>query len=820
MAHMMPPGPNMVPEHLPNPDLVKKVVQQLKINGLFDEMRRDCLADIDTKPAFQNLKQRVEGHVTGILDGQRWSPTLNKNQLRSKIRESVMQSGILNEGVERILFQVFNAKVHSLFLPKIEEFIKENGDELRKEFLPPPMEIPMMGNAQFVPPPAPVPPEMHPENLPPMPAQPPPPESPSIGIVNETAKMTPETVTDVTMETTVEEIQNLPEQEISMKDIAPEDVIVKAINTPSPQHSPELNEDEAPKIPEDAVNPLRSLIQSLLVSKKSIIETNDDESTQVPDEQSMDIGEETIKVEGYSPTIDPSEIEGFTDDEADDDNSQKQTQNENLGPQTPRKVEPYSPKMRHVSKSPDPSEQYSPTSPPCSEPYSPTSPYSPLSPNRQFTEVVSPASNSSSHKKIPKAYADPRSDTDSRNLDEGDTPAYDPTKFSYQRMSDSTQYIEDLNAQSPPSPISGDVTDVTDRGRYTDDNLHLFSEESKHDTDMRKTDDSFYQKPVKDRRRKHKSTSSSSGSGSSGSLSSSSSEDENDETVVEQVIVQEVEEMVEEIEVVEEYTSDSGTEKQDIEIEEGEEIKSDGSAEVKDKKKKKKNKKRKTKKARKRHRSSSISSGEITSSGELSSDSSSNERRPTRPTGPPKQKPLDLHELEERRRVHIDDSSRDRPFWQNTESSSDYLSSPGRMRRPYSPTRRPFSPDFHRFKEERYRPSGPHFRDRPMYPADFRSIRHPRFSPPPSFRRSPPLRYSPGPRMEYPGPMPFGSPRSPPRRPYSPPPHMMGGFPGDRAPFPHPKPRWGSPPHLSHRRSSRSPPPGLRRDDGPGPSRF
>lgn len=41
--------PHMVPELHLNPLLVDKIVQQLKINGLFDDMRRECLADIDAK---------------------------------------------------------------------------------------------------------------------------------------------------------------------------------------------------------------------------------------------------------------------------------------------------------------------------------------------------------------------------------------------------------------------------------------------------------------------------------------------------------------------------------------------------------------------------------------------------------------------------------------------------------------------------------------------------------------------------------------------------------------------------------------------------
>lgn len=33
----------------PNPEVVETIVGKLKTNGMFDEMRRKCLADIDTK---------------------------------------------------------------------------------------------------------------------------------------------------------------------------------------------------------------------------------------------------------------------------------------------------------------------------------------------------------------------------------------------------------------------------------------------------------------------------------------------------------------------------------------------------------------------------------------------------------------------------------------------------------------------------------------------------------------------------------------------------------------------------------------------------
>jgi len=120
----------------PFASLVEGTVNKLKTNGMFDQMRRDCLADIDTKPAFQNLEQRVLSHVKNCLELEVWNPNVNKNQLRSKIRTSLLQSGILNTGIEHILHQVVDTKMQSSFQPNIAQFIQENMENLKKELEP------------------------------------------------------------------------------------------------------------------------------------------------------------------------------------------------------------------------------------------------------------------------------------------------------------------------------------------------------------------------------------------------------------------------------------------------------------------------------------------------------------------------------------------------------------------------------------------------------------------------------------------------------------------------------------------------------------
>lgn len=63
----------------------------MKSEGLFDQFRRECLADVDTKPAYQNLQHRVESSVSSFLGEQTWTPQLNKNQLREKLRKLITE---------------------------------------------------------------------------------------------------------------------------------------------------------------------------------------------------------------------------------------------------------------------------------------------------------------------------------------------------------------------------------------------------------------------------------------------------------------------------------------------------------------------------------------------------------------------------------------------------------------------------------------------------------------------------------------------------------------------------------------------------------
>ncbi|XP_038259519.1 biorientation of chromosomes in cell division protein 1-like [Dermochelys coriacea] len=55
------------------------------------------------------------------LDKQEWNPTVNKNQLRNGLRQSVIQSGMLEAGVDRIISQVVDPKLNHIFRPQKKE---------------------------------------------------------------------------------------------------------------------------------------------------------------------------------------------------------------------------------------------------------------------------------------------------------------------------------------------------------------------------------------------------------------------------------------------------------------------------------------------------------------------------------------------------------------------------------------------------------------------------------------------------------------------------------------------------------------------------
>lgn len=65
----------------------------------------------------------MEGSVNSFLSKQTWKPDLNKNQLRETLRKHIHDEPYLDAGVERIVDQVVNPKVYSVFMSQIEDVV-------------------------------------------------------------------------------------------------------------------------------------------------------------------------------------------------------------------------------------------------------------------------------------------------------------------------------------------------------------------------------------------------------------------------------------------------------------------------------------------------------------------------------------------------------------------------------------------------------------------------------------------------------------------------------------------------------------------------
>jgi len=96
--------------------------EHLKERGIFDSFRKECLSDVDTKPAYQNLQTRITSEIANFLkksEGNLKITPANKQMLRNQLK-NYLQEMDHTSGVERIVEQIVNPKMTTLIKPKVE----------------------------------------------------------------------------------------------------------------------------------------------------------------------------------------------------------------------------------------------------------------------------------------------------------------------------------------------------------------------------------------------------------------------------------------------------------------------------------------------------------------------------------------------------------------------------------------------------------------------------------------------------------------------------------------------------------------------------
>lgn len=100
---------------LSDPNVAKRIIDDLKSHGILDEARKACIAEVDSKvreasfpvsflnkfsfnnfpfqPAYLNLQRRITDLLGKYLSGRResWNPSVSKSDFRAQIRKYLEQ---------------------------------------------------------------------------------------------------------------------------------------------------------------------------------------------------------------------------------------------------------------------------------------------------------------------------------------------------------------------------------------------------------------------------------------------------------------------------------------------------------------------------------------------------------------------------------------------------------------------------------------------------------------------------------------------------------------------------------------------------------
>ncbi|KAF4522555.1 hypothetical protein B566_EDAN012846 [Ephemera danica] len=90
--------------------LIKLIVADLKLNGLFDQLRKVCLTNIEAKSSYANFRQRVETSVAQRLGVTKWTSDMDTNVLRQQLKKHLtLDLKMVDEEFDALVDEVFTA---------------------------------------------------------------------------------------------------------------------------------------------------------------------------------------------------------------------------------------------------------------------------------------------------------------------------------------------------------------------------------------------------------------------------------------------------------------------------------------------------------------------------------------------------------------------------------------------------------------------------------------------------------------------------------------------------------------------------------------